>query len=384
MKQGFKIIDSDIHVIEPAELWLRYIDAAFRDQAPTSPDPNRGVPWDWEVMGRPIPAYFDRQERGENYAIRVSRAEERFEELGREQPRSAGTSAVEMLKAMDTEGIDLAVVFRTRAAHVIGIDEMDPRLADAICRAYNNWLRDYCAADRARLLPAAQVASHDVDLAVQEARRAVRDLGAVALILPSWLVQHRPWYDPYYDPLWAVAQELDVPVAFHGIQVAYQEHVGKRYLDNFALVHAVAHPVEMMMALGAMLMGGVFERFPRLRGAFLEAHCSWVPAWLYALDERWEKFGNVMRFGLTMMPSDYFKRQCYVSVDPDETLVVDVVRAIGDENIVISTDWPHDDSSYPQAIDTFLAIEGLSDESRRKILWDNCARLYNVPVSAAA
>jgi len=104
-----------------------------------------------------------------------------------------------------------------------------------------------------------------------------------------------------------------------------------------------------------------------------------VPAWLYALDERWEKFGNVQRFGLTMMPSDYFKRQCYVSVDPDEALVVDTVRAIGDDNIVISTDWPHDDSSYPQAINTFLGIDGLSDQSRRKILWDNCARLYRVP-----
>ena len=139
----------------------------------------------------------------------------------------------------------------------------------------------------------------------------------------------------------------------------------------------------MMMALGSMLTGGVFERFPRLRAAFLEGHCSWVPFWLYCLDERWEKFGNQERFGLTMLPSEYFKRQCYVSVDPDEELVVNTVRAIGDDNLVISTDWPHDDSSYPQAINTFLGIEGLSDGSRRKILWDNCARLYKVKTPAA-
>ena len=218
MRQGFKIIDSDIHVIEPGDLWLRYIDPAFRAEAPTSPDPSRRVPWDWEVLGKPIPAYFDRTERGENYAIRVRPGRGALRGAGPPAAALGGTSSAEMLTAMETEGIDAAVVFRTRAAHVIGIDEMDPRLADAISRAYNDWLRDYCDADRARLLPAAQVAPHDVDLAVKEARRAVRDLGAVAVVLPSWLVQQRPWYDPYYDPLWAAAQELDVPVAFHGMK----------------------------------------------------------------------------------------------------------------------------------------------------------------------
>jgi predicted TIM-barrel fold metal-dependent hydrolase len=283
-----------------------------------------------------------------------------------------------MLEAMNTEGIDAAVVFRTTTAHVTGLDDMDPRLADAICRTFNNWLREFCNTDKQRLIPTAQLALHDVDLAVKEAGRAVREHGAAALVLPSNPVKGRPFYDRYYDPLWAVAQDLNVPVAFHGIQLAYQEHLGNRYRDNFALVHSVAHPVELQLALGAMLMGGVFERFPQLRAAFLEGHCSWVPSWLYVLDERWEKFGNKARFGLKLLPSEYFKRQCYVSVDPDEELVVPTVEAIGNDNIVISSDWPHSDSAYPQAINMFLGIKGLSDESRRKILWDNCAHLYSL------
>jgi predicted TIM-barrel fold metal-dependent hydrolase len=222
------------------------------------------------------------------------------------------------------------------------------------------------------------MALHDIDLAVAEARRAVKDFGAVALVLPNHMVGGRPFYDRYYDPLWTTAVDLNVAVAFHGINLAHDGHVGVRYFDNFPLAHACGHAIESMLALGAMLTGGVFERFPGLRAAFLEGLCSWAPSWLYCLDERWEKFGNERRYGLKHPPSYYFRRQCFLSVDADEELVVDAIRALGDDNLVISTDWPHGDSSFPQAINTFLKIEGVSQASQRKILWDNCARLYNL------
>jgi uncharacterized protein len=167
-------------------------------------------------------------------------------------------------------------------------------------------------------------------------------------------------------------------VAFHGIQMAYQEHLGRRFMDNFVMAHAVAHPLEQMMALGSLLTGGVFERFPRLKAAFLEGSCSWVPWWLWTLDERVEKFGDDDRFHLTMRPSEYFRRNCWVSVDPDEDVVRHAIPSMGDDNIVISTDWPHDDSAYPHAIETFLGLEGVSETTKRKILWDNCARLYGL------
>jgi len=81
---------------------------------------------------------------------------------------------------------------------------------------------------------------------------------------------------------------------------------------------------------------------------------------------------------LSLKPSDYFLRQCFISVDVDEDLVRDVIRRIGNDNIVISTDYPHADSHWPNAIDSFMAVEDLSSDSRRKILWDNCARLYGI------
>src|SRR5262249_34335479 len=293
------------------------------------------------------------------------------EDLRGDDPRA-------MLQAMDREGIDVAIVFRTLGAHLIGIDGLEPALSAAVCRAFNNWLADFCGADRARLQPAAVMPPHDVGLAVEEARRTVRELGAVTLLLSNHPVNARPWYDPIYDPLWTEAEQLGVPVAFHGIQMAYQDHIGRRYMDNFALAHAAAHPIEMMLALGSLLTGGVFERFRELKAAFLEGSASWVPWWLWSLDERVEKFGDDERCRLTMRPSEYFRRQCWVSVDPDEDVVRHAIPAMGDDNIVISSDWPHDDSAYPRAIETFLGLDGISVQSKRKILWDNCARLYNL------
>jgi uncharacterized protein len=82
-------------------------------------------------------------------------------------------------------------------------------------------------------------------------------------------------------------------------------------------------------------------------------------------------------YSLRQKPGEYFKQQCFISMDVDETLVKNVIDTMGDDNIVISTDYPHIDCRWPHALDTFLSIP-ISDDSRRKILWDNCVRLYGL------
>jgi len=161
------------------------------------------------------------------------------------------------------------------------------------------------------------------------------------------------------------------------VHTAYQAgQIGQRYMGSIPLARLGGQCIELILALGTMLAGGVMARFPKLRAGFFEGHCSWLPWWLWALDEHWEKFGDEALYELKMLPSEYFRRQCYVSADADEVLVKNVIETIGDDNIVFSTDWPHSDGNHPKAVETFLTIEGVSAESRRKILWDNCARLY--------
>lgn len=386
MRDGMPVLDSDIHVIEPRDLWATYLDAEFRDCAPQAPEAQTTA-W-MTIGGHAIPAGADTPARQRALELRYASPTilERFAERGSDELHELvhGTTPDGMLRAMVVEGVDVAVVFRTQAAHVIAFDDQDPRLAAALCRAFNRWLADFCAHDPARLHAGALVPLHDPALAVEEARHAVEDLGARTLVLPSHLVCERPLYHRDYDLLWALAQDLDVAVSFHGIQASYTAGMlANRYPESPVLGHAAGHGVEMMLALGAVLTGGVAARFPRLRLAFLEASCGWLPWWLWALDERWEKWGDRETFDQDELPSELFHRQCFVSAEVDEPFLTEVTARLGGDNLVISTDWPHDDSAYPEAIATFLGLD-LPDHAKRRILWDNCARLYGISEPAPA
>ncbi len=366
--QGFRVMDSDLHVIEPPNLWEEYLDPKFRGRLAEKPDSQGTVRL--QIDGKVLPPYADRPARARAWSLRTRHAA--WERVRRT------TSPKDVLEAMDTEGVDVGILFRTWATHAINIDGLEPALAAALCRAWNRWIADFCKENSERFKPSGLVLLQDITLALAEARFAVHDLGAITLVLPSHPINGRPIYDKYYDPLWAVAQEMDVAVSFHGNHAVYSEHLAKRYLDNLVLSHACGQPVEMMLTLGAVVTGGVLSRFPRLRMAFLEGNCGWLPWWLWALDERWEVWGDRELFQQDAKPSELFRRQCFVSVEPEEELCKYVVAELGDDNLVLSTDWPHDDSRFPHAIDGFLAAPHLTKDSKRKVLWDNCARLYKL------
>src|SRR5204863_472726 len=144
-------------------------------------------------------------------------------------------------------------------------------------------------------------------------------------------------------------------------------------MDKEGLDLAILFPTAAMYATAFTRMD---PRFARLRVAFLEAQCGWLPFWLGRMDEHYEwrePFGEMTH--LTMPPSEYFRRQGFCAVECDEEFVSHVVAAFGDDNLVTTTDYPHGDSKYPGSMDRFLTLP-LSDSSKRKILWDNAVRLY--------
>ena len=150
--------------------------------------------------------------------------------------------------------------------------------------------------------------------------------------------------------------------------------VGEHF-ESLMLQHTAWHPVPIMFAVMSFCAGGILERFPDLRVAFLEGNASWIPWLMWRLDEKYEWRGHFEAPGLSMLPNEYFKRQCFVSTDCDEWPSKYLEDAGYSDNIVFSTDYPHSDSKYPEATDEFFRI-GISPEARRKYLWDNCARLY--------
>ena len=377
MKNGFRVIDSDLHVIELGEVYEKYLDEKYRDKMP------RYLGWSptnfphWDVQGHIIPPWARAAEViGPQQYLDTPR-EHLYKPV-----RERGYDAVSTLDAMDAEGIDMAVIYRTFAHMVVSIDSLEPAYATAYCAAFNDWLADYCRTNPSRLKAAAIISLHDPELAAAEARRAVLTKGHVAVVLLPMPINGRYVNAPECDVLWQEIARLGVPLAFHGTSGgASHDYVSNRFRGqpNFrTLNHASAFPLELMLAMGAMTVGGVLERFPTLRVAFLEGNCGWLPWWLHRLDDQWQKYGGGEAHQLAALPSEYFRRQCFIGTDVDEELLRVVIDEIGDDNIVMSVDYPHADGPFPYGIETFLELPGVGVESKRKIMWDNCMRLYHL------
>ena len=203
MKNGFKVVDSDMHLIEPADLWQRYMDRKFRAGAPvgsTAPTPrNIGVD---STGGRPI-QHREAQPHMTNW-FRALSAHMTPVEPEYEFAAQRNWNGESQVLAMDREGIDVAVLYPSRGLFVLGVDSsetagsdgIDPELATAIARAYNDWLYEFMAPDRKRMYGAAMVAAHDAKAAAAETRRCVEKYGFKAIFLLPGQINKRPWHDP--------------------------------------------------------------------------------------------------------------------------------------------------------------------------------------------
>ena len=397
-RDGYLILDSDLHMMEPGDLWARWLDAPYNQNPPNffggqreqlkenkEDKANTDSIMGMTVQGLAIPAH--NMEQGATVSSRELRRRSRARHPHFNVARANAYDAPSTLTAMDIEGIDVAVMYGTRGRQILCHDDLKPDYAAALARAYNNWAADYCKTDPTRLKFAAQVAMHDVGLAVAEARRSVNELGAVAIVGTPNPVNGQHLHDESCEPLWHALEELDVPVGFHPTgNTSLKDDAGRRYVGhaNFhPIAHAIRNPVELMGAIASLTTGGVLERHPKLRAAFLEGTAGWLYWWLWRLDDQWEKFGPGCERQLSMPPSAYFRRQCYIALDVDEEPAVDVVEKMGPDYFVVSSDYPHSDGAFPEAISQFLGLK-LGDEARRKILWDNCARLYNIDTPAGA
>ena len=372
-KSGFKVLDSDMHVLEPPDLWQRYTDAKFKHYAPTGMTDHvrdlRLVGPDGKAWGRPIdPPPGTLPPPGHIF--------HKNQKLFKPHKERGWSSQVQ-LDAMAEEGIDVAVLYPSRGLNLLSIPDLEPVFADALARAYNDWLYDFCRLDPVKMIGAGMISPFDIDLAIQEAERCVKQLGFRAIFLRANIVTGHNWHEPYYDPLWSALEDLGVPLGFHEANNSLARQAGDNFGYDFMLRHTYVHPVEQMLALGAFCGGGILARHAKMKIAFLEGNCGWLPFLLWRLDEHWEQYGDQWAPGLDKPPSFYFKRQCYASVECDEEPVKYTIDFLGNERLVFSTDFPHVDTKYPHAVERFLELS-IGHDDKRKILWDNCAAYYGM------
>jgi len=360
------IIDADGHVVEPPATWDEHLDRRYRDWAP------RVVQFEGHFrylcgdrLGFPIHARPETVGAPGQTAI-VTDAP--VVARGADDP--AGRVA-----DLDIEHIARAVLYPTYGLMIQGVADRAP--ATALARAVNDWVASYCEHDRSRLIGIGTLPMAHPDDALAEATRCVEELGFRGVWRRPERIPGTPsLHDPGYEPLWSFLEEADLPVAVHpGMNgVVPNEYFADRFDDDFTAMHATHFPVEQMMNVTDFVAFGILERHPSLRVAFLECGAGWVPYYLHRLDEHLEVFGYP-NARLSMKPSEYFARQCFVSVEEVEP-GLDQVLARYPQSVVFASDYPHADGIFPGATKELSETDALDDASRRAVLVDNAVRLY--------
>jgi len=287
-----------------------------------------------------------------------------------------GYDAAAQIMGMEMEGIDIAVLFPTVGLSFLARDNMDPQLSVAICRAYNDWLHDFCQHSPDQLKMAAMLPIHDVNLACQELDRCVHDYSAVGAFVRPNYVNGRYWHSTYWDPLYSLLQDLDVPLCFHEGTGSYYSTIEPRFGENRFMRHVASHSTEMQLALIALMLGGVFEFYPRLKVAFLEAQSWWVPGLLGRIEWDLRQHHDADAPYLKLSPFEYWQRNCFSAIESGEREVGATVELLGGaDNICVSSDFPHFDSSFPEVSTRVLTNASITPEVGGKILGGG-ARLY--------
>jgi predicted TIM-barrel fold metal-dependent hydrolase len=376
-------VDADGHVLEPRDTWQRYLEPHLRERAIRIDRDDAGV----EVLlvdGRPHLGLRGRL--GALGGIGMDSTD--LMTVGRRSYEDGcppgGYDPAARLRVMDDEAIDMALLYPTIGIAWEGLVG-DAALATAYTRAYNRWIVDFCSANRHRLVPIAHICLIDPEGAIAEVERA-RAAGCAGVYLSPDPPSRggRQFDDPSLARFWETVQDLDMPVAFH--VVARSDSMLAPWLSGGDFIGQTVFAfaflaLDVMVAFTSMMTRGLFDTYPRLRLAVLEAGSNWITAWLDRLDHKFE----VMRAfsPMQLRPSEYFKRQCLISAEPDESLTGRIVEHLGADYVIWASDYPHLDASFHVVDEIRDKIGGLPEAWQRKVLGENALRFYGLSAPAA-
>jgi predicted TIM-barrel fold metal-dependent hydrolase len=385
-RTAYPVVDADQHVILPSGWWGPYLPARYADWMPRLVEQGgqRVLHGEGRIIEPPVATIMgvSTPERmfgaaSTQTATPGSWRSDPVHSTALELLEQARTTAAGRLLAMDHEGLTRAMLFPSQ---VLGFlpSIHSSAFALAVARAYNDFVFDYASADPDRLFPVYMVPQQDMVLAAEEASRMAAR-GARAVMLRPNTVAGMNVDHPQYDRLWSVCEEAKLAVCFHeGIGVAKIPRVGVERCTSMLQAHMCSHSMEAMVACMLVITSGVLERFPGLRVAFLESDPGWVPFWLARMDDHVEHFASDHPVRLELRPTELFRRQCYVGIHPNDTMLRGLLDYGYAETLVFTTDFPHYDASYPGAVDDFLA-KGVAEADARRILGTNGEKLLGLP-----
>jgi predicted TIM-barrel fold metal-dependent hydrolase len=357
---AFRCISADSHIMEPGDLWLRYIAPKFRERAPRL---IAGAEYDYYVCegAELLPV------AGVNQA---GTASDELHAYGRYETavRKGAWDPDARIADMQRDGVDAEVLYPTMALRMFSIEDQAYQVA--CFRAYNDWISDFCDTYPKRLKAIALLPNCNVTDAVEEMKR-VRKRGAAGVAMSISGDDEQGYASNACDPLWAAAQDLDLPVSLHSL--TERKRSGKRDISD-----TVLECIWMQRALSHMVFAGVFERFPRLKLVSAENDAGWMGYLLERLDYVFDRRRNYFAMHLSRKtpPSELVRRATWLTFMRDRS-AIELRDSIGVDRLMWASDYPHQDSTWPesqQMIDRLA--DGVPPPQRQMIVAENAARLY--------
>jgi uncharacterized protein len=368
----FAVIDADSHVEEPEETWS-HLDPRYKDRRPiTVTGEDRadlfGMNSFWHIDGRSFPHPVGRGVTIYATPVTMERAKRKPFSLGSQtlcEPQAR-------LKDMDSAGVGVQVNFPTLFLEPL---TEDAAFEAALMQSYNSYMAAQCKDVADRLKWAALLPLRDVPSAVAEVRRA-KELGAAAAATTCGTLGDHSLEEPWLDPIWAELEKQGLPLCIHcgwsnpGITNCFDSSYG---------AHVLGFTLPVIMGFYAFTGGGILDRFPGLKLAFLEAGCEWLP---YVVQRMDHYYGSELRKG-TRLPkrraSEYLREcQIYLTTEAEERNLPYVMELLGEDRIMISADMPHGEARET-TVEEIEERADLTDAQKRKLLHDNAAAFYNIP-----
>ena len=367
--EGRTVHDADSHVMEMPDKILEYLEPSYREEFIS--EANKAV-----TVTQDLAAAEAKQNDPE------FRASDEAELLQRKNHLALGAYRnQDRPKTLDLLGVTSQLVFTTAALGNFGLDEKNPKLAQAAARAHNRMNSEFCSVDR-RLLATGYVPLSDVDAALPIANEAL-ELGCKGLVVPSMCpANHSPSHRGF-DALWATAEEAGIPILFHvggeeKMSMAYTENGGEKVKDfhggdeNFTGLSYMAIPLSIWQTMTALIFDGVFDRHPNLKFGVIELGASWLPSWLRFMDSGFEAFrkGEARLQALSMKPSELAERQLRVTPYCHEPTGW-ILRESSPDMLLFSSDFPHVEGGRNPVKRFEDNMEGISDEALGRFYRDN-------------
>src|SRR5215475_10098354 len=372
MTRAYNAIDADGHILEPLDLWDKYIDPEFRERRPRFVIDDNGkerLTVEGKLLGNP-------RGIGSLGSVGARQGIVKPGSLKYAEGRKGGFDPHARIVDMDADGIDAAFLYPSLGLFAGAVE--DPGLAAGMCRAYNRWLADYCKPYPDRLFGVAMLPMQAVELAIAEMRYARKELGMRGGFLRPNPYKGRMLHHADYDPFWAEVQDLDFSIGLHEGSGGGMPQVGVERFQTRSERHIISHTMEMMLACLSVIWSGVCERFPKVRIAFLESGGGWMVPWLDRMDRHFDDQG----FNETapkMRPSELFQRNCWISFEPVENSIAVLADYIGPHKIMWATDYPHQDGFFPGAPQMIRDRLGpLSAEARRQVMAGGALGFYGL------